>query len=282
MILVKEEFVGGEKWRRAVKLGGSDSIVLWMAMKNYCSQHPDTEGFVPDEELDALPGAPRGARRKALQALIACGRLLPCGGRGAGLVELAEGGWLLHDYCEHSASPEEIELRRAKARLRKQTYREGKRRELDAVRRLTAELGAGDTAGHVPSGARDTPRDTGETVTRDSLAGACPPGGAHEGAPTRASAHPSPAQPSPTQPKKSLRSLASTIRDPRGGLPPPVEACAEHRQFAADYGLDVEPFLAELRDAASAESLSPDEIRTRLGALLMTAAEQRQAMGGAA
>ncbi len=82
MILIKEEFIGGPKFRRAVKLGGSDAIVMWLALKCYCSQHPDTEGFVPAEELDDLPGAPRRAD-KALQALIECGRMLPGGERGA-------------------------------------------------------------------------------------------------------------------------------------------------------------------------------------------------------
>jgi hypothetical protein len=293
MILVKEEFIGGEKWRRAVKLGGSDAIVLWVAIKCYCSQHPDTEGFVPGEELEALPGAPRGARRKALQALLECGRLLPGGDRGPGLLEPAEGGWILHDYLEHSASPEEIELRRARARLRKQDYRERTRRELAAVLRLTADLGtpalapppleAGDTVGHVPHVPWDTSGDTGGTVPRDDLAGACPREGERVPAPTRASAHPNPTQPNPTQ--KSLRSLASTIRDPRappGELRHPVEACAAHRQFAADHGLDVEPLLAELRAAPGTAGLSSDEIRTRLAGMLEAAAEVRQAIGGAA
>lgn len=285
MILVKEEFVGGEKWRRASKLGGSDAIVLWLAMKCYCSQHPDTEGFVPGEEIEALAGAPRGARRKALQSLIDCGRLLPDGARGPGLVETVEGGWRLHDYLEHSASPEAEALRRAKARLRKQDYRDRTRRELASVQRLTAELGAGDTAGHVPSVSRDTSRDTGGTVSRDGLAGAGPREGAHDPAPTRASAHPSPTLPSPTQPKNSLRSLASTIREPRAPgseLRRPVEACPAHRQFAAEHGLDVEPFVAELDADPSTATLSADEIRARLAGLLMTAAEQRQALGGAA
>jgi hypothetical protein len=283
MILIKEEFVGGEKWRRAVKLGGSDVIALWLAMKCYCSSHPDTEGFVPNEELDGLPGAPRGARRKALQALIECGRLLPCGGRGAGLVEVAQGGWQMHDYLDHSAAPEEIELRRQKARLRKQSYRESKRRELDAVRRLAGELAEGTpgdmshgTSGDIPG---DTSGDGSETVPRDDLAGASPSASASVPAPARAGAHSSPTHSSPTH-KKSL-TRPSTIRGARA-RPHPVEACAEHRLFAAENGLELEPVLAELRASPSTAGLSADEIRTRLASLLMTAAEQRQAIGGAA
>jgi hypothetical protein len=285
MILIKEEFIGGEKWRRAVELGAADAIVLWLAIKCYCAQHPDTEGFVPTEDLDRLPGAPRRAR-KALQALIDCGRMLPGGARGPGLVEPAEGGWRLHDYLDHSASPEEVALRRERARLRKQAYREHKRRELDAVRRLASEerqLGApplashplGDGgAGHVPwdtaGHSGDIRGDTEGDVPLDRLAGARPPEPAQAPAPTRASAQPSPPQPSPA--KKSLRSLTNGIRD--------LEVCAEHRRFAAEHRIELEPILAELREDPRAAVLSADEMRARLGGLLMSAAGGQ--MGGAA
>jgi len=299
MILIKEEFVGGEKWRRAVELGASDAIVLWLAMKCYCSAHPDTEGFVPSEDLDRLPGAPRRAR-KALEALRDCGRKLPSGERGAGLVEPVEGGWRLHDYLDHSASPEEVELRREKARLRQQSHRDNKRRELAAVKRLMADTalpegegvlppgGPLESTAHVTPGERDNPcdsrRDTGETshpIARPREGGRAP-------APTRARPHPSPSQPSPT---KNLRTLASTIRDlwaPLGEAETTVEASAWHRQFAAEHGIDLEPLLAELRAAPSSAALSPDELRARLATLLVAAtgyatpAEQPRALGGAA
>jgi hypothetical protein len=273
MLLIKEEFVGGEKYRRAVELGGYDAIGLWLAMKRYCSIYPDTVGFVPNEELDGLPGAPRGARRKALQALIQCGRLLPGGQRGTGLVEAVAGGWKLHDYLDHSAPPEEIELRREKARLKKQSYREHKRRELAAVRRLAGELSpgtSGDTEGDSPGDIEgDSPPDTGGTV----LAGARPHEGARVPAPTRGRALPNPTQPNPT--KKNLPRLASTIREPQR-----IEAGPAHRQFAAEHGLELEPFLAQLRQAPSTEALSDDEIRTRLAGMLVQAVERR--LGGAA
>lgn len=286
MMLIKEEFVGGEKYRRAIKLGGSDAIALWLAMKCYCSLHPDTEGFVPAECLDELPGAPRRTG-KALQALLECGRLLPGGERGAGLVEPAEGGWRLHDYLDHSASPEEIELRREKQRLKKQSYRASKRRELDAVRRFAAEERAqlgdgtcpplspgdmGDTEGDNPG---DTPGDNGGP----SLAGAGPHEGARVPTLARASAQPNPAQPSPA--KKSLQSLSSEIRNARaslGGVLARVEACPAHRRIAAAHGIDLEPLLDELRGAPDVGALSADQIRDRIGAML----EQRTAIGGAA
>ena len=274
MILIKEEFIGGEKFRRAVKLGGSDAIVMWLALKCYCSQHPDTEGFVPAEELAELPGAPRKAS-KALQALIECGRLLPRGERGAGLVEPTEGGWKMHDYADHAPAPEETELRREKARLRQQAHRENKRRELDAVKRLKADLAphpeAGGVTRHVTPGERDNPCDMSRDESVTSLAGGRP----REGAPTRAGAHPSPTLPNPT--KKTLLALTSTIRDARA-----VEAGAAHRLFAASNGVEIEPLLDELRASPATAGLSLDEIRVRLEAMLVQAVEQREPIGGAA
>jgi hypothetical protein len=293
MILIKEEFVGGPKYRRAVTLGGSDAIAMWLALKCYCSQHPDTQGFVPAEDLAELPGAPRRSG-KALQALIDCGRLLPGGERGAGLVEATEGGWQMHDYGDHAPAPEETELRREKARLRQQAHRENKRRELAAVKRLRVDLaqvpaGEGVTQPVTP-GARDNPCD----LSRDA-GGVSPPGGRpREGAPTRAGALPSPTLPNPPQPNlKTLRGLSSTIRDPRGrtrtpaplGPEPPedrppeaaaaLEISAAHRQFAADYGVDPEAVLAELESDPGTAELTPAEVQTRLAARLITAASQR-------
>jgi hypothetical protein len=280
MILIKEEMIGGEKWRRADELGGSDALVLWLALKCYCSQHPDTEGFIPSEVLGKLPGAPRKGKR-ALEALIACGRLLPNGERGPGLVEVVAHGWKLHDYLDHAPAPEEIELRREKARLRKQTYRDSKRRELAAVRRFAAELPllgeaqpeGGDPMGHVPWDTRDKPGDTEGDVPGVSLAGAPPHEGARVPAPARALAQPNPTQPNQT--KKSLSRLSSTIRDPLR-----VEPSLAQLQFANDHAVEIEPLLALVRSDAAASCLSADEAQARLGALLESAAAR--AIGGAA
>lgn len=123
MITIKEEFVGGDKWKRAVALAGSDAIVLWLAMKHYVAVHL-TNGFVPGDEVRALPGAPAKARR-ALDALLGCGRLRPDGSRGAGLVDEHPHGWQLHDYLDHANSADKEMDRRRKERDRKASYRAG-------------------------------------------------------------------------------------------------------------------------------------------------------------
>lgn len=212
MILIKEEFVGGEKYRRAVKLGGSDAIVMWLALKCYASQHPRTVGFIPDEDVSDLPGAPKRAR-KALEALVACGRLLPDGGRSAGLVEAREGGWQLHDYLDHSASPEELELRRERERVKKQRQRAEHRQQLEQLREIGSAIAGlgqpgdmspgqqGDTRGHVPGGHPQLPKGDKQGT---SLAGARPPANA----PARG---PSPLLPSPAQPTLKSSTSTSTI-----------------------------------------------------------------------
>jgi hypothetical protein len=199
VLVVKEEFVGGDKWSRAVKLGGSDAIVMWLALKCYASRHPSNEGFVPDESLDNLPGAPRKPR-KALAALVDCGLLGPDGTRGAGLVELVEGGFQLHDYLDHSQTPEEIELRREKARDKKRRYREQQRRELAELRErsLVAQIPIlasvlGDSRGT----AGDSPPATSLTCARPHVP-AHAPAHAHGGVRT---------QPNPTQPNPLFSSL---------------------------------------------------------------------------
>ncbi len=282
MLVIKEEFVGGEKYRRAVKLGRGDAILMWLAMKRYASEHPTSEGFVPDEDVDELPGAPR-APRKSLQVLVECGRLLPDGRRGPGLVEPAEGGWQLHDYLDHSAAPEDIELRRERARLKKQRPREEKRRELEQIRLVMAASPVdgdmspgqqGDRGGHVH---RDSSGDVPGTV----LAGARPPAHAR----TR---DPNPAQPSPTQPK-NLPSLTSEIRDPRARDADPgtrgyerVEPQSEHKQFAAEHRLDLDRIVQRFNTDPRTKTLSTIHAWAALSRLLEDEAAQQERLGGAA
>lgn len=286
MIVIKEEFVGGEKWRRAAKLGRSDAIVMWLALKCYASQHPSSEGFVPDEDVDDLPGAPRGAR-KALQALVECGRRLPDGSRSSGLVDAVEGGWQLHDYLDHSATPEELELRRERARLKKQRQREEQRQQLEQLRAIGRDMSpgqAGDTGGQVPGG-------TAGTVPGESLGGARPPAAA----PTR---DPNPPQPSPPQPNLK-QNPGSEIRDPRarGAGPGPIgrhpedpgtrgherqEPQQDHRRLAKKLGLNIDDALRKLGGDPRTKALSTPEFWRVLTRLLEKMGADQQRLGGAA
>lgn len=191
--MLKEEFVGCPKWMRAIKLAGSDAIVMWLAIKLYASTHP-TNGFVPDEEVELLRGAPRNPR-KALKALVECGAIGPDGQRGAGLVEPALHGWQMHDYTEHANSSEHELLRKEKARDRKRQQRERERLELEARR-----LAAGVHPQPPPSGGtynrdtRDSHGVTSVTVTHETgpvTSGVYPgaPGRAHEPNPTQPNQH---------------------------------------------------------------------------------------------
>jgi hypothetical protein len=238
MMMLKEEFVGGEKYRRAVKLGRADAILMWLALKRYASSHPSSEGFVPDEDVDDLPGAPRAAR-KAIKALVDCGRLLPDGSRGYGLIEPAPGGWQMHDYLDHAETPEDDELRRERARQKKQQQRELKRRELDLVRSLSLGTGAGQTGDNdgdrrgtttgTDGGQRrgqtgDNPGDNDGDKPGVSLAGGRPGPCVQAPAPTRAPAR---SQPNPTQPTlfcpdpESAREEVEREPEPERATPPP-------------------------------------------------------------
>lgn len=121
MITIKEEFVGCNKWERATMMGGSDAIVLWLAMKAHAATHL-TDGFVSDEDMRTLRGSPKRQSR-ALKALMQCGRLNPDGTRGAGLVDHVEHGFQLHNYLEHAESRERILERRRLASERKERHK---------------------------------------------------------------------------------------------------------------------------------------------------------------
>jgi hypothetical protein len=196
VITVKEEFVGGAKWRRAIKLGGAETILMWLALKRYAAEHP-LDGFIADDEIDGLPGAPKNPR-KALGVLVECGHTEEDGSRGAGLVDAAPNGWRLHDYEDHASSSTEEQLRREKARERKRRWREEQER-------LLVEIQAGQKAGPSRGTGRDRKRDrpAGQDGTNDGT-----DSGTEAGPPAQAGAPPrEPARapvPSPTQPEEIL------------------------------------------------------------------------------
>lgn len=124
MITVKEEFLRCDKTRRALQLGGAEAVLVWLALKGYCSENL-TDGFIPYEDVDALVDnlVDSTKRESALAALVDCGRMRPDGSRGPGLLERGEFGWQLHDYLDH-CDPADIQAaRRRRATQRQQRWR---------------------------------------------------------------------------------------------------------------------------------------------------------------
>jgi len=111
-----DAFIGHHKTRRAVR-SGWEALGMWLALRTYVALHL-TDGFIPDEEIDELPSAPK-APRKWLKVLVECGRPERDGTRGPGLLDPVDGGWMLHDYGDHALSADEIRRRRDYARDRK-------------------------------------------------------------------------------------------------------------------------------------------------------------------
>lgn len=210
MITIKEEFVGCAKITRAIEIGGWQALGLWLAMKCYAAENL-TDGFVPDEVIGKLRGAPKNPR-KLLPALVECGALQPDGSRKSGLVDPHPHGWQLHKYEDHASSATEQELRREKARDRKRRQREQQARELEALR-------AGQERDSHAGQSRGT---QGVTVTRDSHAGARPPAHVRERDPSPA--QPSPAQPNPEREARTRDSFGDSFT-PAGEVERQVFAC---------------------------------------------------------
>lgn len=118
-----DQFWGHHKTKRALR-AGAEAIQMWMAMRFYVAIN-NSGGLVPDEDINDLDGAPNDAR-KWLGVLVGCGKPLPGGGRGAGLVDQADGFWMLHDYDDHGLSPEEVERRKELSRERQRRWRQGR------------------------------------------------------------------------------------------------------------------------------------------------------------
>jgi hypothetical protein len=212
LITIKEEFLASPKMRRAIELGGHESIVFWLFLKAYAAMNP-ADGFIPDEEIDRLGIGIVKAPRRKLEALVTCGKLQPDGSRGAGLVDVAPHGWQLHDYEDHANNQTDEEVRKVKARLKKQEQRRRKSEELE---RLKAQEEAGRVPLSSPGHSGDSHGDTDGDTTGDS------PRDTNEGTLARAPAYardPARSQPSPAQPsggEKIPPPPAGRPRDPMG------------------------------------------------------------------
>jgi hypothetical protein len=97
------------KFIRAVKLGGSEAIHLWLGIRAYCGQNL-TDGKVPRDMLDEVRGPSNEKKRElALGALVTVGLIRDNGNQGVAM----------HDYLQWSSSREDVLERRGKARERK-------------------------------------------------------------------------------------------------------------------------------------------------------------------
>lgn len=84
---IDDNFLNHTKTKRARRLGGSAAIDLWLAIRLYCGREL-TDGFIPGDMLGSC-GGPEHPKTvaKALGALLE-----------SGLLEVASGGYKLHDY----------------------------------------------------------------------------------------------------------------------------------------------------------------------------------------
>lgn len=200
MILVKEEFLTEEKTIRAMRMGGPAVIILWLALKGYVARK-NTAGFVPDEAVDDLLGAPRRPR-VLLKTLVECGLTKADGSRGSGLVDQVDHGWQLHDYDDHGTSQTVEELRREKARTKKAEQR---RRQQDEIDRLKAARMGPDVPADVPGTDEGHEGDTDGDMS-PGHSGSRPAAPGREPAPARALTR---SQPSPAQPSGEKRDFPS-------------------------------------------------------------------------
>jgi hypothetical protein len=246
VITLKEEFVGCTKIMRAIDAGGWQVLGMWLALKRYAAENPDTDGFIPDDEIERLPGAPPKAR-KLLQALVECGKVGRGGARGAGLVDPAEHGWELHDYEDHALTVE-VEIRKEKARERKRRWRAEKEKELEALR-----------AGHVTQEERDS--HAGQEGTETGQSREASPAGGGAPARTHTRVRPSPAQPSPASRGEDPHTPKPTdpLADQLHGKAPHQRAdvLRVHAEFKRVFGLTGHKFrgYGDLDAVAVAEAI---------------------------
>jgi hypothetical protein len=210
VITIKEEFLGSDKTRRAIQLGGSDAVLMWLALKTFCATNL-TDGFVSSEDVDLLPVAPKN-RRRAMSALVECGRLNADGTRGHGLLDVVPNGFQLHDYLDHAQSRVEELHRKDLARKRQKDHRDKKRQ-------------------------RDMASVTPDPVTRDMVRDDSCDNRVDNGPHARARARP---QPNPTQPNPAGGDLS-----PTGPKPTNLDEAILVPLTQRAQALKAEPYSAE-------------------------------------
>jgi hypothetical protein len=251
MISVKNEFLTCVKLRRAVELGGLEVYPTWLAMKAHCDAKGD--GFIADETFDKLPGLLPNAR-KALRALVDCGEVSrsvspgtspgdSVGGhggghrRGHGLVDVVDGGFELHNYDLHGASPAAIEARRQREREKKARQRaKAKMAKLENVPHVSPGDMGGDIVGDNPG---DSPGDVPVDMEkrRDKVSSSL--SDPHSGSIV--------ADPDPDPPVRS-GSRARKARTVKRQLPDDWAPSEAHRAEAKALGVDCDLEAQKFRD----------------------------------
>jgi hypothetical protein len=101
------------KFIRAVNLGGSEAVHLWLGLRAYCGQLL-TDGLIPSDMIGEVRGPKEPRRRAAALAAL----------KAAGLVDPDPEGVRMHDYLQWSASRDDITSRRKSARERQTRHRD--------------------------------------------------------------------------------------------------------------------------------------------------------------
>lgn len=103
---IDDKLLDHPKFIRAVKRGGSDTVFLWLGLRQWVAQNL-TDGFIPSDMVDEVRG-PDGKRRVAALNVL----------KEVGLIDDADGGVMLHDYLQWSRSRDAILKQREANRLR--------------------------------------------------------------------------------------------------------------------------------------------------------------------
>lgn len=159
-------------------IAGNEAWCLWVAAVMHCNRYL-TDGFVSDRALPTLQPRPISPARAHKLARELCEARVTEDGPGLFLRDEARGGYVVHDFLSWNPAKSQVESKREKDRLRKDTERNP-----DGVRADRARTERGQSA--------DSDR-TDDGVHSDSRA----PAGVGAPAPD-----PSPAQPSHTNPEE--------------------------------------------------------------------------------
>lgn len=124
---------GSITWHTKALSAGDAALGVWVRLLGHCAQHL-TDGHIPQQVAKAVGATSPGA----INALVE-----------AGLLEVVEGGYRLHDYLEHNSSRAEIEASREASRDRKARSRSAAKSMLSRVTDAVTPTVTGRVTGRV-------------------------------------------------------------------------------------------------------------------------------------